>query len=84
MFIAWASRCNRSKAQYLHDQNLVCVTKIVGTISQYGFHNKNGKFLNAEEALFLLETVRAAYGTTVYCFLVCFRIELRYFGKKCH
>jgi Na+-transporting NADH:ubiquinone oxidoreductase subunit NqrC len=48
----------RSIGEWRQKENKAAVTKITGsTLTGYGFQNKNGKFLNSEEATFFLETV---------------------------
>ncbi|KAF2898165.1 hypothetical protein ILUMI_08006 [Ignelater luminosus] len=51
-------RCTRSVANWLPDQNQAEVVKISGVLSNFGFANKNGKFLYPEETLYLLEMNR--------------------------
>lgn len=50
-------RCARSVANWLPDKKQVEVLKISGVLSNFGFANKNGKFLYPEETLYLLEMV---------------------------
>jgi hypothetical protein len=51
-------RVARSIGEWRQKENKAAVTKITGsTLTGYGFQNKNGKFLNSEEATFFLETV---------------------------
>jgi hypothetical protein len=50
-------RVARSIGEWRKKENKAAVTKITGsTLTGYGFQNKNGKFLNSEEATFFLET----------------------------
>ncbi|KAF5296526.1 hypothetical protein FQR65_LT01516 [Abscondita terminalis] len=51
-------RSARAVGYWLPEKRLVCVTKVNGIINLYGFANKSGKYLNPEEAMFLMETNR--------------------------
>ncbi|KAJ8932426.1 hypothetical protein NQ314_014683 [Rhamnusium bicolor] len=51
-------RCARSQAIWSPETNLAKVTKVVKTLNNFGYQDKNGIFLYPEETLFLMETNR--------------------------
>ncbi|KAK5641368.1 hypothetical protein RI129_009915 [Pyrocoelia pectoralis] len=51
-------RCVRAVGCWLPVEKLVEVKKVCGLINNFGFANRNGKYLYPEEAMFLLETNR--------------------------
>ncbi|KAJ3644831.1 hypothetical protein Zmor_022533 [Zophobas morio] len=72
-------RVARGVAEWLPLQNQAKVTKIVGALANFGVQNKDGKFLNAEEALFLVEINKLE----LVCNDVPMGIEEAYKNIKC-
>lgn len=50
-------RCARAQAEWLSEER-ARVTKNIKGLQNFGYQNKEGVFLDVEEILFLLETVR--------------------------